>query len=129
MARWINRTDEARLALKWMLGLLPIVAGVDKYFNKLTDWEQYVSPVVARFISPTTLLHIGGPLEIATGLLILSKYTRWGALILMLAMAAISINLVSTGGYYDIAARDVTIGVACFALMELSAARDERVKA
>jgi hypothetical protein len=35
-------------ALRIGVGFGPIIAGVDKYFNKLTDWGMYLSPLAGQ---------------------------------------------------------------------------------
>jgi uncharacterized membrane protein YphA (DoxX/SURF4 family) len=77
----------SRLETTWMtsriaLGLLAFLAGVDKFLNVLTNWEQYVSPFAARMLpfSATTFMHIVGVIEIVVGLAILTKAPRLGAL-------------------------------------------------
>src|SRR5689334_16298003 len=36
--------------LRLAYGLVPIVAGLDKFTNLLTDWTQYLSPTMARVL-------------------------------------------------------------------------------
>ena len=36
--------------LRLAYGLVPIVAGLDKFTNMLTDWTQYLSPALARML-------------------------------------------------------------------------------
>ena len=33
--------------LKYTFGIVPIVAGADKFTNILTNWEQYINPSIA----------------------------------------------------------------------------------
>jgi hypothetical protein len=37
-------------ALRIGLGVGPIIAGIDKYFNKLADWGIYLSPLARKVI-------------------------------------------------------------------------------
>ncbi|HEX8441625.1 DoxX family membrane protein, partial [Archangium sp.] len=73
-----SRLNQSWWALKLAYGVVPIVAGLDKFFNLLTNWEQYLSPLVARVIPASTFMHAVGIIEIAAGLLVLSKLTRLG---------------------------------------------------
>jgi hypothetical protein len=41
-----TRIEQARMALRVTFGVIPILAGFDKFLNSLTHWEQYVSPLV-----------------------------------------------------------------------------------
>ena len=67
--------------LRLAYGLVPIVAGLDKFTNILTDWTQYLSPALARVLplAPSTFMQLVGIVEIAAGVLVLSKLTRIGA--------------------------------------------------
>ena len=54
-----GRLDSAWWALKFGLGLGPL-AGLDKFFNLLTDWKMYLSPLVARFLPFSGALFMRG---------------------------------------------------------------------
>ncbi|MBX5484354.1 MAG: DoxX family protein [Myxococcaceae bacterium] len=111
-------------ALRLAYGLVPIVAGLDKFFNLLTNWEQYVSPLAANVIAPGTLMQIVGVVEIIAGILVLtSKTTRVGAWIVCIWLIAIVLNLITTGRYFDIAVRDAVMAVGAFTLAKLEEAR------
>jgi uncharacterized membrane protein YphA (DoxX/SURF4 family) len=123
---------DARLNLSWWalrigLGVGPITAGIDKYFNKLTDWTMYLSPLATKVvpISAATFMHIVGVVEIVAGLIVLSRWTRIGSVIVALWLLGIVVNLLTTGMFYDLAMRDVEIAIAAFALSQLSAVRDQ----
>ena len=115
----------ARLALKVGLGVGPIIAGIDKFLNKLTDWSMYLSPLATRMVpvSSSAFMHAVGLVEILAGLLVLSRWTRVGSLIVMLWLIGIAINLVTTGMFYDLAMRDLEMALGAFALSQLSAGR------
>lgn len=122
----------SRLKTAWMtsriaLGLLAFLAGVDKFLNVLTNWEQYVSPFAARMLpfSATTFMHIVGVIEIVVGLAILTKATRLGAYVAMVWLLCIAINLLMTGKYFDVAVRDVALAVAAFVLAKLTEIHDD----
>lgn len=36
--------------LKYTFGIVPIVAGADKFTNLLTDWTQYINPSMADLL-------------------------------------------------------------------------------
>ena len=48
-------------------GLVPLLAGLDKFFNLLADWPKYVSPLVAGLlpVSAQTFMYAVGIIEIA----------------------------------------------------------------
>jgi hypothetical protein len=128
MSDFENRLNTSWWALKIGLGVGPIVTGIDKFFNKLTDWGMYLSPLATKVvpISSTTFMHVVGVVEIIAGLIVLSRWTKIGSYIVMLWLLGIAVNLVTTGMFYDLAMRDVEIAVGAFALSQLSAVREER---
>ena len=107
--------------LKLTYGLVPIVAGLDKFTNLLTDWRQYLSPAVANVIPAATFMHIVGVVEIVAGVLVLSRLTRVGAYVVSAWLFCIALNLVTTGHFLDIAVRDVVMSFGAFVLGELAA--------
>jgi uncharacterized membrane protein YphA (DoxX/SURF4 family) len=130
MREFDARLNAAWWALRIGLGAGPIIAGIDKYFNKLTNWEMYLSPIATKVIpvQGTTFMHIVGIVEIIAGLIVLSRWTKLGSYIVGAWLIAIAINLLTTGMFYDLAVRDVEIAIGAFALSQLSAVR-ERVSA
>ncbi len=129
MKQFDSRLNGAWWALRIGLGLGPIVAGIDKYFNKLTNWEMYLSPLATKVIpvQGTTFMHVVGVVEIIAGLIVLSRWTKVGSYIVGAWLIAIAINLLTTGMFYDLAVRDVEIAIGAFALSQLSAVRESAV--
>lgn len=115
-------------ALRVGLGVGPIITGADKYFNRLTDWGMYLSPLATKVVpvSPATFMHMVGVVEIAAGLIVLSRWTKIGSYVVMLWLLGIAANLLTTGMFYDLAMRDVEIALGAFALSQLSAVREQR---
>jgi uncharacterized membrane protein YphA (DoxX/SURF4 family) len=116
-----SRITQAWWALRAAFGVVPVVAGLDKFFNLLTNWEQYLSPVALRVVplSGGAFMHVIGLVEIAVGVMILTKWTRLGAYVAAGWLLSIAVNLLLTGHFFDVAARDVTLAVAAFALGRL----------
>ena len=113
------------LLLKYVFGLVPIVAGLDKLTNILVDWTQYASPWLRVLpISAHDLMMVAGVIEILAGILVLSKYTRLGAYLVSAWLVAIAVNLVTTGQYFDVAVRDVVMACGAFVLAKLTEARE-----
>src|SRR6185295_1547041 len=106
-------------------GVIPIVAGLDKFLNLLTHWEQYISPLALRLLplGAPAFMRIVGVVEIAVGLLVLTRWTRIGAYAASGWLVLIALNLLTSGRYLDVAARDVALAVAAFALARLEEAR------
>lgn len=118
-----NRLNQSWWALKLAFGVVPIVAGLDKFLNLLTNWEQYLSPLVSRVVPATSFMHMVGIIEIVAGLIVLSKWTRLGAYVVAVWLVGIVLNLLTTGHYFDIAARDAVMAVGAFTLGRLSEVR------
>lgn len=114
-------------ALRIALGVVPIVAGIDKYFNRLAEWGMYLSPYATKVVpvSTGTFMHIVGAVEIVAGLIVLSRWTKFGGYLVMIWLIGIAVNLLTTGMFYDIAVRDLEIAVGAFVLAQLSAVRQE----
>ncbi len=62
------------------------------------------------------------------GLAILTKWTRVGAYVASAWLAAIAVNLVSTGMFFDIAVRDVEMALAAFVLARMTEARSDALQ-
>jgi len=121
-----SRLDRAWWALRIGLGVGPFLAGLDKYFNLLTDWTMYTSPLVLKLLpfSGRTFMHIVGVIEMIVGLAILTKWTRLGSYVASAWLVAIAINLVSTGMFLDIAVRDLEMALAAFVLARMTEVRE-----
>jgi len=120
-----------RLNLSWWvlkigLGAGPIITGIDKYFNKLTDWGMYLSPVTTEVVpvNPATFMHSVGVVEIVAGIIVLSRWTKFGSYLVTFWLLGIAINLLTTGMFYDLAMRDVEIALGGFALSQLTTVRE-----
>jgi uncharacterized membrane protein YphA (DoxX/SURF4 family) len=120
-----SRFDQAWWVLRIGLGLGPFLAGLDKYFNLLTNWTGYISPLVLKALpfSGQTFMHIVGVIEMIVGLAILTKWTRLGAYVASAWLVAIAINLISTGMFFDVAVRDVEMALAAFVLARMTEVR------
>ncbi len=120
------RLNSAWWTLRIGLGLCPILAGLDKYLNLLTNWEMYLNPAIPRLlhISAPTFMHVVGAVEIVAGILVLTRYTRYAAYIVMAWLWAIALSLITQGQFFDIAVRDIEMSLGAFALAKLSEARE-----
>jgi hypothetical protein len=108
-------------------GLVPLLAGLDKFFNLLTDWPKYLSPWLAGLlpVSVPTFFHLIGIVEIAVGVLVLTRWTRLGAWIATAWLALIAVNL-ATMGLFDIAVRDLAMAVGASTLARLARLAETR---
>jgi uncharacterized membrane protein YphA (DoxX/SURF4 family) len=109
-------------ALRVAYGVVPIIAGLDKFTNLLTDWRAYLSPIAQRILpfSGTTFMYLVGIVEVVVGILVLTKWTRYAAYVASAWLVCIALNLLTTGKYFDIAARDVVMAVGAFTLARLT---------
>jgi uncharacterized membrane protein YphA (DoxX/SURF4 family) len=119
-----KRVEISWWVLRIALGAMAIIAGIDKYFNKLTDWTMYLGPLAKALpVGPVMFMHLVGVVEVIAGVIVLTRLTRVGAYIVMAWLIAIAINLVTTGMFYDLAVRDLELAVSAFVLAQLSAFR------
>ena len=117
----IQQTYKVQKVLKYTYGLVPIVAGLDKFTNLLTDWEDYLSASVVNLLpfSAGTFMAIVGIIEIAAGVLVLVR-PRIGGYTVMAWLIAIALSLILGGHYFDVAVRDLVMAIGAFALAKLS---------
>jgi len=107
--------------LQFGFTVAPILAGLDKFFHLLVNWDQYLPGVVAG-ISPLpshTLMLVVGVIEIVAGIGVALK-PRIFAYIVAAWLALIIINLLLIPGYFDVALRDFGLLLAALALARLS---------
>ena len=121
-----KKLDSIWWVLRIALGLGPFLAGLDKFFNLLTDWSMYLSPFVQRLlpVSGHTFMRGVGLIEMLVGGAILTRWTRLGSWVAMAWLVAIAANLATTGMFFDLAVRDLEIAVAAFALARLTEVRE-----
>ena len=117
--------ESAWWALRIGLGSIAFLAGLDKFFNILTDWSAYVSPLAERLLPVTVPAFLGmvGVIEMLVGVAVLTKWTRVGSYVAMVWLVAISVNLISTGRFLDVAVRDVAMAIGAYTLARLTEAR------
>jgi uncharacterized membrane protein YphA (DoxX/SURF4 family) len=126
----MDALKESRLAspywaLRTTFVLVPLLAGMDKFTNLLTNWPSYLSHSFARLIplAPSTFMHLVGVVEIVAAVLVLWKTTtRIGAYVVGAWLVCIAINLLSAG-MFDVAVRDLAMAVGAYALARLEEVR------
>ncbi len=126
MNNYENKINPAWWALRFGLGAAAFLAGLDKFFNLLADWQGYLSPVMAGMlpISGATFMHLAGIIEMIVGLAILTRWTRIGSYVAMVWLVMIAGNLVTTGRFFDVAVRDLLMAIAAFTLGRLTEIRE-----
>lgn len=114
-----NPTYQAYQILHIGFTAAPILFGLDKFFNLMTDWTQYLAPLFANIIPANTFMLIVGVVEIIAGLVVFFK-PRIGAYVVAAWLLGIIINLLLVSGYLDIALRDFGLLLGALALGRLS---------
>jgi hypothetical protein len=99
----------------------PILAGIDKFFHLLCNWDQYLAPWIAGVspVSGHSLMLAAGVIEAAGGLLVAVK-PRLGAPVVGAWLCLIIVNLLTMGSYFDVALRDLGLALGAFSLWRLS---------
>jgi len=112
---------QAYRILHFAFVVAPIVAGLDKFFHLLVNWDQYLPGVVANVspIAPHTLMLVVGVIEIVAGIGVALK-PRIFAYVVAAWLAVIIINLLLIPGYFDVALRDFGLLLGALALGQLS---------
>lgn len=120
-----NPVHQAYLVLRVVFVVAPILFGVDKFFNFMVDWPDYLAPWVDRIIpgSAQQFMYFVGAVEILAGLVVLVS-PRWGSLLVAAWLGGIIINLLTANApeYYDIALRDLGLMTGALTLNRLATA-------
>ncbi|GAB3846709.1 hypothetical protein GCM10028822_07110 [Hymenobacter terrigena] len=108
--------------LTFTYGVVPIVAGLDKFTNLLANWEAYLAPGLVKMlpVPAHSFMMLVGIIEIVAGALVLLR-PRLGARVVMAWLTAIALTLLGSGRYLDVAVRDLVIAVGAWALGHLEA--------
>lgn len=116
-----NKLNASWWALRIGIGLAAFLAGLDKFFDILTNWGMYLSSFSQNLlpVSANTFMDCVGVIEMIVGLAILTRWTRVGAYVASAWLLLIAVNLV-TGGFYDLAVRDVVMAIASYVLAQLT---------
>ena len=124
----VQNAQNVQGILKYTYGLVPVVAGLDKFTNLLTRWEDYLSPGIVKMLpfSAGTFMHIVGIIEIVAGILVLFQ-PRIGGYVVMAWLTLIALTLIFGGHYFDVAVRDLVMAIGAYCLAKLSAFASPRV--
>ena len=116
-----KKITDIQLFLKLTYGIVPIVAGIDKFTNLLTNWPEYLNSTLGNLLpfSGSAFMMIVGIIEIGAGVLVLIR-PRHGALVVCAWLVLIAFSLLAGGKSFDVAVRDVVMAVGAFALARLS---------
>jgi hypothetical protein len=114
---------QAYLILRTGFVVAPILFGLDKFTNLLTDWTAYLAPAVDRLIpgTATTAMVAVGVIEIVAGLVVAVR-PKFGGYLVAAWLAGIIVNLLLLGDHYDVALRDFGLLLGALALARLATA-------
>jgi hypothetical protein len=116
-----NPAYQAYQILHFAFTVAPILAGLDKFFHLLTNWDNYLAAWVAKLspIGGHSLMLAVGVIEIIAGFLVAAR-PKIGAPIVAVWLLLIVVNLLTMGTYFDIALRDFGLSLGAWALWRLS---------
>ena len=112
---------QAYQILRFGFTVAPILAGLDKFFHLLVNWDQYLPPVVNNLTGGRghQLMLVVGVIEIVAGLGVAVK-PRIFAYVVAAWLVLIIVNLLMIPGYFDVALRDLGLCLGALALARLS---------
>jgi hypothetical protein len=115
---------QAFLLLRTVFTVAPIIFGLDKFTNLLTDWTMYLAPVATSVVpvSAQSFMYVVGVVEIIAGIAVAVR-PRFGSLLVAVWLLGIIVNLLVLGSYFDVALRDFGLLVGALALNRLSPAK------
>ena len=107
--------------LKFTFGIVPVVAGLDKFTNLLTNWQQYIDPSIAGMLpfSTSAFMMLVGIIEIIAGIILLKK-PEIGGYIVAAWLTLIALTLLAGLNYIDVAVRDLVMAVSAFAMARIA---------
>lgn len=107
--------------LRFGFTVVPILAGLDKFFHLLVNWDQYLPPIVNNLVGGHghQLMLAVGVIEIVAGIGVFLK-PRIFAYVVAAWLLLIILNLLAIPGYYDVALRDLGLLLGALALGRLS---------
>ena len=103
--------------LKLTFVIVPIVAGLDKFTNILTQWDHYLSPGMVEMLpfSASAFMMIVGVIEIIAGILVFFK-PMLGGYVVAAWLTLIALSLLFSGNYLDVAVRDLVMAISAFSM-------------
>lgn len=109
------------MVLRITFSLVPILAGLDKFADFLTNWDNYLNPMVTSVLpfTPHVFMGVVGVIEITAGIMVFYR-PRIGALIVTAWLGCIALSLLASGHYLDVAVRDLVMSVAALTLARIT---------
>jgi hypothetical protein len=118
---------QAFIILRFGFVALPVIVGIDKFFDRLADWERYLSDTVINLspLSISNTMRVVGVVELVAAILVAVR-PRLGGLVVAAWLALVIVNLLLIPGFYDVALRDLGLLLGALALSRLAASRAAR---
>jgi len=112
---------QAFMLLRTVFTVAPILFGLDKFANLLTEWPGYLAGWINDIVPGTAqqAMYAVGVIEIVAGVVV-AAMPRFGGLLVAAWLAGIIINLLTIPGFYDVALRDFGLLVGAVALARLA---------
>ena len=112
---------QAYLALQLAFVAYPVVAGIDKFVHLLTNWDQYLAPVIGGLLGGHRheFMLVVGVIEIVVGIGVALRPRIFGYVVAAW-FVGIVINFLLIPGFYDIAVTDLGLALGAFALARLA---------
>jgi hypothetical protein len=122
---WSDPRYQAFSLMRLAFTVAPIAFGLDKFFNEMVHWPNYLAPWVNDIMPGTgqEFMYVVGAIEILAGIIVAIK-PRYGGYVVAAWLGAIVINLLTFSGFYDIALRDFGLMLAALTLARLATAYD-----
>jgi uncharacterized membrane protein YphA (DoxX/SURF4 family) len=116
-----RNAEQAFQILRLGFTVAPILAGLDKFFHVLVDWDKYLSPTANNVLGGNghQFMLVVGIIEIIAGIGVFLK-PRIFAYIVAAWLLLIIVNLLTLPGYYDVVLRDLGLMLGALALGRLS---------
>ncbi|HLU52355.1 MAG TPA: hypothetical protein VK011_02060 [Acidimicrobiia bacterium] len=97
----------------------PILFGLDKFLNLMTDWTEFLPAFITDMVSGGVVMGIVGVVEIAAGIGVWLR-PKIFAYVVAAWLGLIIVTLIIAGGFWDIALRDFGLLLAALALGRLA---------
>lgn len=113
--------NKLQTLMKYVFVIVPIAAGLDKFFNILVQWDTYLATVTLDLLpfSGATFMMIVGVIEVVAGIIVFTK-TKLGAYIVSIWLFLIALSLLFTWHHPDVAVRDIVMSISAYVVARLS---------
>ena len=123
----MNQNEKVHSAWLWMhyaYGAVIFLVGLDKVLgmNSIAAWAKYVSPAVSGMLpfSVGAFIVILGVIEVVVGALFFTRYALLASYISVAWFLLVSIDLLMSGGYVDLAIVNILLAIGAFATGQLA---------